>query len=504
MQLAPLAETRAIPTYGPFPSVLATVGRTPIVRLNNIGPGHVSLYAKLESFNPMGSVKDRMALAVIETAERDGRLRPGQTVVEATSGNTGIALAMVCAQKRYPLVIVMAENFSLERRKLLRMLGAQVVLTPAAAKATGMLAKARALATAHGWFLADQFAAPANAAVHEATTAAEILADFGPDGLDAFVSGYGTGGTLLGVGRALKARSPATRVIVAEPDNAQMLASGMRPGQDTQGLPAPHPAFRPHPMQGWSPDFISPIAAEAADGGVIDAFQPVSGAAALATARDLAAREGILAGITGGATLAAAIQVASRAPEGAKILAMLPDTGERYLSTPLFEHLRDDMTAGERRIADSVPDAPSQAATPTSARSAPKDEARAFVDAAVNDPAHPVVLFALAWCEFCWSVRKLFDAAGIAFRSIDLDDPGFPGGGAFAAEVRAALAERAGAPTIPQIFVGGTLIGGASETMTAFDEGRLAPLLAARGITVAGNTVRSARDFLPGWLAKAN
>lgn len=226
-------------------SVLDTIGKTPVVRIGRIGPTGVEIHAKLESFNPMGSVKDRLAYAIIEAAERDGRLRPGQTVVEATSGNTGISLAMVCAQRGYPLVIVMAESFSIERRKLMRFLGAKVVLTPASEKGTGMVAKARELADKHGWFLANQFENPANAAIHERTTAEEILAAFGPNGLDYWVSGFGSSGTLLGVGRTLRAKSPKTRIIACEPDNSAMLSSGIP--QPENGS---HPAFRPHLMQG--------------------------------------------------------------------------------------------------------------------------------------------------------------------------------------------------------------------------------------------------------------
>ncbi len=247
-----------------FESILGTVGRTPTVRIAKLAPPHVRLYVKLESFNPMGSVKDRLALGVIEDAERRGLLRPGQTVIEATSGNTGIGLAMVCARKGYPLVVVMSENFSLERRKLMRFLGAKVVLTPAALKGTGMLAKAVELAAAHGWFLCRQFENEANADMHSRTTAPEILADFAGERLDYFVTGFGTGGTLKGVGRVLREQSPHTRIVVCEPDNSQVLGSGIAQPRAADGTPAgSHPSFRPHLMQGWSPDFIPKLTQDA-------------------------------------------------------------------------------------------------------------------------------------------------------------------------------------------------------------------------------------------------
>lgn len=284
-------------------NILSTVGDTPVVRLNALAPAHAALYAKLEAFNPMGSVKDRLALAVIEAAERDGSLRPGQTVVEATSGNTGIGLAMVCAVRGYPLVVVMAESFSVERRRLMRFLGARVVLTPAAEKGTGMAAKARELAERHGWFLARQFENEANAEAHARTTAREILAAFAGRRLDAFVTGTGTGGTLNGVARVLKAERPEVRVIACEPDNAPILASGIAQTRASDGSPAgSHPMFRPHLMQGWSPDFIPKLTQGALDAGHVDQIVGVNGARALEGARDLARREGIFCGLSGGAT----------------------------------------------------------------------------------------------------------------------------------------------------------------------------------------------------------
>jgi cysteine synthase len=305
-----------------YDSILGTIGRTPIVRIQRLAPANVTLYAKCEFFNPLSSVKDRLAIALIEDAEARGVLKPGQTVIEATSGNTGIALAMVCAAKGYPFVAVMVESFSVERRRIMRMLGAKVILTPAAGRGQGMVAKARELAEKHGWYLARQFDSPANPAYHRNTTAAEILSDFAGRRLDYFVSGWGTGGTLTGVGEMLRLARPETQIIAAEPENAAMLS----------GKP-----FTPHKIQGWTPDFVPSVLNRA----VAHRIVTVSDTDAIAQARALGSREGIFCGISSGATVAAALTVAADAPPGSVILAMLPDTGERYLSTPLFEGISD-------------------------------------------------------------------------------------------------------------------------------------------------------------------
>ncbi|GAB2624722.1 cysteine synthase A [Novilysobacter erysipheiresistens] len=299
-------------------SILGTIGSTPVVRLNRIAPDHVALYAKVESFNPGGSVKDRLALAIILDAERSGALKPGQTVVEATSGNTGVALAMVCAARGYPFVAVMTETFSIERRKLMRAYGARVILTAAAERGTGMVRRAAELAETHGWFLARQFENPANPAWHRQTTAPEILLDFAGRRLDCFVSGWGTGGTLTGAGQVLKAARPQLQVIAAEPAVAGLLG-----GKEWQ----------PHRIQGWTPDFVPGVL----DRAIADRIVPVDDTVARDTARRLAAEEGVFVGLSAGATVAAALQVADLAPLGSVLLAMLPDTGERYLSTFLFE-----------------------------------------------------------------------------------------------------------------------------------------------------------------------
>ncbi len=339
-----------------YNSILDTIGDTPTVRINHLGPAHTTLYVKVEAFNPGASVKDRLAIGIIEAAERSGALKPGQTVVEASSGNTGIGLAMVCAQKGYPLVVTMADSFSIERRKLMRIFGAKVVLTPRAEKGFGMYRKAVELAQAHGWFLASQFETSANAAIHEATTAREIVADFEGSQLDAFVTGYGTGGTFAGVSAHLRRERPDTRIILTEPANAQLLGSGSQQKREGGGAPAAsHPAFEPHPIQGWTPDFIPQVLQTALTKNSYDELLPVTGADAVAWALELASKEGILTGISGGGTFAVAVKVAEAAPQGSVILCMLPDTGERYMTTPLFENIADDMDDEELALSQSTP-----------------------------------------------------------------------------------------------------------------------------------------------------
>ncbi|MEL6266559.1 MAG: pyridoxal-phosphate dependent enzyme, partial [Pseudomonadota bacterium] len=339
-----------------YDSELDTFGDTTCIRLNKIAPAHVHLYVKCEFFNPAASVKDRLAMNIIETAEREGRLQPGQTVVEATSGNTGIGLAMVCAAKGYPLVVTMADSFSVERRRLMRFLGAKVVLTPRAQKGFGMYQKARELAEANGWFLASQFETDANADIHENTTAQEILKDFEGGRLDYWVGGYGTGGTVSGVGRVLRAARPDVKICLSEPANAQLVGSGETQGRNEANQPEhSHPAFEPHPIQGWTPDFIPWVLQEALDKKFVDEMVPVSGAEAIEWSRKLAVHEGIFTGISGGASTAAAMKVAESAPEGSVMVAMLADTGERYLSTPLFEGFGEDMNDEETAISRSTP-----------------------------------------------------------------------------------------------------------------------------------------------------
>ena len=338
-----------------FASILETVGNTPSVRINKLAPPNVNLYVKIEAFNPLGSVKDRLALGVIEDAEKRGELKPGQTVIEATSGNTGIGLAMVCAAKGYPLVVTMADSFSVERRKLMRFLGAKVILTPAAERGTGMVKKAVELAKKNGWFLTRQFENEANADFHSRTTAREIINDFAGERLDYWVTGFGTGGTLKGVARVLEKERPETKIVVAEPAEAPMLTSGTEQQRNPDGSPAAgHPSWNPHAIQGWSPDFIPKLTGDAVAAKYVDRIVTIPAPEAVQWSKKLAQKEGIFVGVSAGGTFGAAMKVCADAPNGSTVLAMLPDTGERYLSTGLFADIPADMTEEEQAIAKSM------------------------------------------------------------------------------------------------------------------------------------------------------
>jgi len=497
----------------PIKNILGAIGNTPIIKINKLAPEGINMYVKAEGFNPMGSVKDRMAISTIEAAEASGELQPGQTVIEATSGNTGIGLAMVCAVKGYPLVVTMAESFSIERRKILRFLGAKVVLTPAELKGTGMVAKAVELAEAHGWFLVRQFENEANADAHSSTTAIEILSAFEGDQLDYFITGFGTGGTLKGTSRTLKNKSPNTKIIVCEPDNAQLLGSGIPQRREADGTPAEsHPNFRPHLVQGWSPDFIPRLTEDAMMAGTVDQIVPIAGDKALQYTRELAQKEGIFCGVSSGATFTAAMEIAQTAPAGSNILCMLPDTGERYLSTPLFDDIVIEMTKDEWEVSRSTPNYRFDAAT--TGKPAPKagedddapvvldEQALAFVEQVISDASQPIVLFALEWCEFCWSVRKLFARLKIPYQAIDLDSVAYQednrGG-----NIRAVLLDQLGSPTIPQIYIGSKHVGGATDLFAIYSSGELRKMLNEHNISMK----EMPEDFeplslLPGWLHK--
>lgn len=340
-----------------YKDVTEVVGNTPCVEINKrLCPPGRTIYAKCEFFNPLSSIKDRLALAVIEDGEKQGLLKEGSTVIEATSGNTGIAVAMMCAQRGYKCVICMAEPFSIERRKLMRFLGAKVIITPKAGKGTGMVKKAKELADTHGWFLCRQFENEANPAFHEATTGPEILSDFRGQRLDYFVLGYGTGGTYSGAGKAIKKARPNVKICLAEPEAAGLLKSGVPTDRNDDGSAKDsHPAFKAHPIQGWTPDFIPEIVEKATKMTPYDEFIAVPGPGAIETSQQLAKTQGIFTGISGGASMYAAIEMAKKAPEGSVLVAILADTGERYLSTPLFESIQADMNAEEVKISKSTP-----------------------------------------------------------------------------------------------------------------------------------------------------
>jgi len=387
----------------------------------------------------------------------------------------------------------------------MRFLGARVVLTPASLKGSGMLAKAVELAKAHGWFLCRQFENEANANAHSRTTAPEILADFEGERLDYWVTGFGTGGTLKGVSRVLRKERPETKIVVCEPDNSPILGSGIPQERRADGSPADsHPLFRPHLMQGWSPDFIPKLTEDALANKTVDEIVPVSGSEAMRLSRALAREEGIFVGVSAGATLAGAMEIAKKADKGANILVMLPDTGERYLSTPLFEDIPEDMNDEEMEISRSTPgyrfDAPPPAppAEEEKAAAAPDDAVR-FLHEATHDEDNPVVLFALEWCEFCWSVRKMFARFGVPYRAVDLDSVEYQkdnrGG-----NIRAAIQEQTGLKTIPQIYIGGEHIGGATEMFDAWRDGRAQKLLDENGVSYDNSVEVDPYSFLPGWL----
>ena len=338
-----------------YKNILNTIGNTPVIKIKNLAPKDINLYVKAEYFNPASSVKDRLAKNIIDNAETDGSLKPGQTVVEATSGNTGIGLAMVCAAKGYPLVVTMPDSVSIERRKLMRFLGAKVLLTPGSEGGTGSYNKAQALVEKNGWFYARQFENPANADIHESTTGIEIVNDFKDLGLDYWVSGYGTGGTFTGVSRVLRKEMPETKLIITEPDVAPLIASGVEQKRSNDNSPSSsHPEWNPHPIQGWTTDFIPYVLQESIDNKYFDENIPVTGADGILWSKKLASKEGIITGISGGSTFAVAMSVARKANKGCNILCMLADTAERYMSSILFEQIDAEMDEEEIKILDSV------------------------------------------------------------------------------------------------------------------------------------------------------
>jgi cysteine synthase A len=456
---------------------------------------------KLESENPGGSVKDRLAVGVIEWAEQNGQLKPGQTVVEATSGNTGIGLAMVCARKGYPFVCVMAESFSIERRKLMRFLGARVVLTNPAHKGTGMVIKAKELADKHGWFFPNQFDNEANAWIHEMTTGPEIVNAFEDANvkLDHFVLAYGSGGTLKGVAKVLRERSPDTKIHVCEPDNAPMIYSGIETLYPESGTPstsfhAPHPVWRPHLFQGWAADFIPKLVCKADKSEYIDEVIHPGGDDAINTSRALAAKEGIFSGTSGGGVLACAIKIAETAPEGTSILAIIPDTGERYLSTPLFDNIPADMTEEEKALAESTPSTP----PPPPDLPGVLPEAIEFVKK--TNTQNKVVFWSLQYCEFCWTLKKLLDAAGVPYEAINIDSFEYAKD-QMGNKYRAALCDMTDCNTFPQLFINGEFVGGAVDACMMWKGGEVQTRLNEAGVEFV-EYEGDPFEFLPKWMSQ--
>ena len=338
-----------------YSNILETIGNTPSIKIKNISINNTNIYVKAEFFNPASSVKDRLAISIIENAEQNGSIEKGQTVVEATSGNTGIGLAMVCAAKNYPLVVTMPDSASIERRKLMRFLGARVILTPASEGGTGAYDIAKRLVHKNNWFFARQFENEDNANIHEETTGIEIYNDFKDIGLDYWVSGYGTGGTFTGVSRTLREKLPNTKLILTEPDVAPLIASEHEQSRNSDGSAAEsHPAWNPHPIQGWTTDFIPLVLQESIDKEYYDELIPVSGEDGLFWSHELAKKEGIITGVSGGSTFAIAVEVAKKAPKGSNILCMLPDTAERYMSSVLFDSIEPEMNEEEQKLYNSV------------------------------------------------------------------------------------------------------------------------------------------------------
>ncbi len=489
-----------------YNSILDTIGNTPCVRLHKLGPKHVNLYVKLEQFNPMSSVKDRMALGLIEKAERTQQLKPGQTVIEATSGNAGIGLAMVCAQKGYPFVAVIPENFSVERRQIMRFMGAQVVLTPAEYRGLGALQKAQELALRHGWFYCQQFENEDNANTHARTTAREILRDFADLPLDYWVTGYGTGGTLKGVANTLKKFSVDTKVVVCEPNNSQLLASTEHQPRNHDGTASmSHPQYRPHIMQGWSPDFISKLTDEAQKEAYIDILLAVDGVESLKLTRKLATQEGIFTGISGGATLAGALKLAEVAEPGSTILCMLPDSGERYLSTPMFDDIEEGMNEQELKISESTPNFVFEDLSPLPMMEVDEEEplvsdvSITMFNKFINNPKQPVVMFGLEWCEFCWSVRKLFKNLSIEFHAVDIDSFSYRTG-ELGDKLKATLVAHTGCNTLPQVFINGTFIGSCTEIFDAVNSRKLFTQLKAANVSFNSVVDIDPYALLPGWM----
>jgi cysteine synthase A len=492
-------------TSNPLPplrhdSILSTIGSTPVVKLQRLSPPGVGVYVKAEALNPMGSVKDRTALGMIEYAEAHGLLKPGQTVVEASSGNTGLSLAMVCAAKGYPFVCVMSEAYSIERRKIMRFLGAKVVLTNPAHKFGGMLQTVLALKAEHGYYWPNQFENEANAWIHRQTTGREIVSAMEGLTLDWFVCAYGTGGTVKGVGQVLREELPETKMLLCEPSNAPVILSGVKTDYKDDGsiTDVSHPVFRPHLMQGWTPDFVPRMVEHATEHKLYDELDHVSGDEAVQMSKDLARAEGIFTGTSGGGVLAVALRKAKSLPAGSSVLAMLPDTGERYLSTPLFDDVPADMTPEEQALFDA---APATTAFPQPLPE-PNDEGRKVIGDFVA--GEKVAIVAMESCEFCWTIFKLLRAIGVEYEALHFDALQYAPNN-MGNVIRASVQELTGEKTFPQVFVGGKFFGGAADACIAWKKGELQPVLEAAGAKPDDEWNGYTGDpfeFLPKWMTK--
>ena len=511
--LRQLSIRRAMSTYttNPLPSIqheniLSTIGSTPLVKISNkLNKTKSDIYVKYEGMNPGGSVKDRLALGIIEWAEQHNQLKPGQTVVECTSGNTGIGLAMTCASKGYPLVVVMSESFSIERRKLMRFLGAKVILTNPAHKGSGMVIKAKELSEKHGWFLPRQFENQANSWIHETTTGPEILEalDNTDTVLDYFFCSYGTGGTLKGVAKYLRKHSPETQIHVCEPDNAPLLYSGVKSEwNDDSTVKEPHPLWRPHLLQGWTADFIPKLVLEAQEDDLIDSLHHVNGDVSMKTSLRLARKEGILTGPSGGGVLSAALKFAETAKPGSTIVAMLADTGERYLSTPMFSEISADMNEAEMEIAAST----ASEAPPNINMPEPCDNSIEFVKQTSEGEKSGIVVWSLQSCEFCWTAFGLLGALGLEknvhYKVIDIDSFQYAKDNQ-GNKYRSALSTMTNVNTFPQIFINGKFIGGAVDLCMMWKNGdELKNLLVEDlGLTLS-DWDGDPFEFLPKWMSQ--
>ena len=497
-----------MPRSAIYNNISETIGRTPIVKLQNMSrKDGVDVYVKLESENPGGSVKDRLAYGVIEWAEKHGHLHPGQTVIEASSGNTGIGLAIVCATKGYPLVCVMSEAFSIERRKLMRFFGAKVILTNPAHKATGMLIKCKELADKHGFYWPNQFEHEANAWIHEQTTGPEITDAFNGIGkpIDHVVMAYGTGGTALGVASYLHKESPNTKIHICEPDNAPMLYSQIPTDYPEDGIPStsfavPHPVWRPHLLQGWAADFIPKLVSKVVENKLFDSVHHVGGNDAMKICKELATKEGIFSGTSGGGIVSAALKLAETCPEGTSVLAIVPDTAERYLSTPLFADIPADMTEDEKELAASTP----SLAPPPPGLPAVLPEATTWVKTQFE--SNKVVVFSLEYCEFCWTLTQFLDALGVEYKVFAIDSFDYAKDN-MGNKYRSALQDLTGCITFPQFFVGGKFIGGAVDACMMWKKDELKPIFEAAGVQGGASKDFNGYsgdpfEFLPKWMVQ--